>query len=254
MNYLSIEQARKAKGLRIVSTVGAPNPWCLAARYVFEHKDLPYQLVAHEMGSDNPALAEWSGQSSAPVVAYNDERLLTSYESIILLAERLSSHNALLPKDPTLRVQLFGLLRELCGEQSFAWNRRLMILHMSNDLESTEYYQQLCIKYGYTTEQAEQAESKACEVITLFKQQLHHQQTVGSRFLIGDSLTALDIYAAVFFSIMIKPLPHERIPMPPMLRHCWEAPTPALEKLVDETLLGYRQFIVEQHLNLPMRF
>lgn len=253
MDYLSIQQAREADGLRIVCTAGAPNPWCLSARYLFEYKKLPHLIAAQKVGSDNQELIDWSGQNSAPLVAYNDERLLVNSDSIILLAERLAPTPSVIPADPVLRTQMFGLIRELSGEQGFAWSRRLSVLHLASQHNPSDYMQQLCFKYGYSEALAQGAEARACEIVKLFCDQLKNQQQQGSAFLIGDSLTALDIYAAVFFSIMLNPLGDQDIPMPPGIRAGWEMPVAALDAASDDILFEHRQMMFDHHLKLPMK-
>ena len=254
MEYLSIQQARQTHGLRIVCTANAPNPWCLSARYLFDYKKLNYQIAAQELGSDNQELKPGAGQNSAPVVAYNDERLITNTDSIILLAERLAPSPALIPAAPHLRMQLFGFVQQLAGEQGFAWNRRLMALHLAAQHDPSEYMQQLCFKYGYSAALAADAEARCCEIVQLFCQQLNKQQHNGSGFLLGDQLSALDIYAAVFFSIMLKPLPDPDLPMNPRVRAGWELTPPALEKVIEQSLLQHRERIFSDFLSLPMQF
>lgn len=254
MDYLTIPQAQLADGLRIVCTAGAPNPWCLSARYLFDYKQLRYQLAAQQVGSDNQSLRAWSGQNSAPVVAYNQERLLTNTDSIILLAERLSPSPALVPSDPHLRMQLFGFMQQLTGEQGFAWSRRLSALHLAAQHQPGEYMQQLCFKYGYSEALAANAEARSCEIVELFCQQLAEQQRQGSDFLLGEQLSALDIYAAVFFSVMLKPLSDQDLPMDKHIRANWEITSPALDRAIDERLLQHRERVFADYLSLPMQF
>src|SRR5262245_1303560 len=97
-------------GLRIVLLRnGRPSPWGQAARSLFELKGIGFQRVAR-LDSDPPGfLEEWTGQSSFPTVAYDDERPRSGWAEILLLAERLAPKPALIPADARERALLFGL-------------------------------------------------------------------------------------------------------------------------------------------------
>ena len=43
MRYLSVEEGRKAPGLRLVLTQGVPGPWGESAKAIFKIKGLAYQ-------------------------------------------------------------------------------------------------------------------------------------------------------------------------------------------------------------------
>ena len=67
-------------------------------------------------------------------------------------------------------------------------------------------------------------------------QRLKDQQAKGSKFLIGDSLTALDVYWATF-AALLAPLPPDKCPMMEGLRKVFEASDPEIAK-VDPALGG----------------
>ena len=73
----------------------------------------------------NAEIAAWSGQHSAPVVAWQDEQPLNRRLDILLLSERLAL--ALLPADPLQRALAIGLCHEMMGERGIAWNCRLQM-------------------------------------------------------------------------------------------------------------------------------
>jgi hypothetical protein len=76
------------------------------------------------MGEADQDLLEWTGQTSAPVSAYDDERIRMSSENTRWQAERLAPEPASIPKDARARAHSFGVLRELVGECRLAWDRR----------------------------------------------------------------------------------------------------------------------------------
>ncbi len=66
-------------------------------------------------------------------------------------------------------------------------------------------------KYGYSEEASSAAPGKIAEVIALIDSRLAAQEKNGSRYLVGDSLTAVDIYWATM-SMTILPVPLEIMP------------------------------------------
>src|SRR5436190_20851965 len=122
--YLPISEARKMSGLRIV--LGAypiPGPWRESCKGIFHLKGLEYACVrtgdagspdvALGMGGTQSELIDWTGQASAPVVVWNDERPRSSWIDQLNLAERLAPDPPLVPDDLEDRVRLFGLGNEL---------------------------------------------------------------------------------------------------------------------------------------------
>ncbi len=87
---------------------------------ILEIKGLPYVTAPLEVADANAEIAAWSGQNSAPVVAWQEEKPLNRWLDILLLAERL----ALLPADPRQRALAVGLCHEMMGERGIGWNRR----------------------------------------------------------------------------------------------------------------------------------
>ena len=108
MAYASVEQARKAPGLRLVLTRDVPGPWGEAAKYIFGAKRLAYMPAEQIPGGENAALREWTGQISAPVAAWNDERPVWSMTDILELAERLAPEPPLIPSEPRERAWMYG--------------------------------------------------------------------------------------------------------------------------------------------------
>ena len=123
--YATPAEAIKAKGLRLVFVRGVPSPWGMAAKTLFEIKGVDYLAAPLELAGKNEEIVAWTGQNSAPVVAWNDEAPINRWQDIILLAERLAPTPALIPADARQRVLMWGFVNELAGEQGIGWNRRL---------------------------------------------------------------------------------------------------------------------------------
>src|SRR5438067_5410352 len=139
LNYIPIADARRMSGLRIV--LGAypiPGPWRESCKGVFHVKGLEYVAVrtgnegssdlALGMGGTQSELFEWTGQSSAPVVAWNDERPRATWIDQLNLAERLAPNPPLIPPDVDERARMFGLANELLGENGLVWAKRLLMV------------------------------------------------------------------------------------------------------------------------------
>lgn len=258
INYLPIKEVQAMSGLRIVCCANVPSPWSLAARAVFDHKKLPYAVGEQLITQENAELKAWTGQNSGPVVAWREspeyEKLAMTAESIVLLAEKLQPEPALLPSDPQQRAWMFGLLQSLAGEDGFAWCRRLMSLGIVGSANLKGDMKSMALKYDYSDQAAAAATHRAAEVLALFSQVLLQQQNNGSHYLVGNQLSALDIYFAIFIGVMYKPLPDEQLPMMAAMRSGYEVPSPELDAAADPILFAHRDRIFEQHLPLPLQF
>ena len=65
---------------------GVPSPQSRAAKTIFVLKRLPYAATPLEGTGANAEIAAWSGQNSAPVVAWQDEKPLHRWLDILRLA------------------------------------------------------------------------------------------------------------------------------------------------------------------------
>jgi glutathione S-transferase len=172
---------------------------------------------------------------------------------IALLAERLAPTPRLIPDDVDERARVFGLGRELCGELGLGWCRRLSLVHqlmqVAPDLPITQY---LASRYGYDASVAEQAPARVAAILRAFAAQLAAQRAAGRHHLVGDSLTALDIWWAAF-AAMIQPLPHELCPMRRDTRMAYTPRDAVVLDAADPALLEHRDFVYREHLELPVR-
>jgi len=254
MKYASVEEAREARGLRLVLTQGVPGPWGEAAKAIFKVKGLRYLAAAQEGGGENTALRDWTGQVSAPVAAWEDETPRTDSLDILFLAERLAPAPRLIPADAGLRVCMFGIAREIIGRQGLGWLRRVMIFApMMRAAQTPEAMRRMAERYGYRDELAQSAPAELAHILQFLAATLQRQAEQGSRYFVGESLSAADIYWAAFSNI-VSPMPAEHCPMPDFLRQPYGDVGPVVAAALDPILLAHRDFVWSAHIGLPMDF
>ncbi|RIL06321.1 MAG: hypothetical protein DCC71_07290 [Proteobacteria bacterium] len=251
--WMDVETARRASGLRLVLTAGVPGPWSESAKGLFHVKRVPFARVRQVVNGDNAALRAWVGRDDAPVAVWNDEPPRHGWQDIALLAERIAPEPRLLPEAVDERALVFGLGRELCGELGLGWCRRLMLVdqvkQLAPDLPIARY---LASRYGYEPAAAAAAPQRVADIVTAFARQLRAQQERGLRYLVGGSLSALDVWWAAF-AAMLDPLPHELCPMGRDTRAAYAVRDPRVRAALDPALLAHRDLVYREHLELPVR-
>jgi glutathione S-transferase len=253
--YVDIEQAVTMGGLRVVLPAGIPGPWAEAVKGILYVKKIPFTRVRHDRANYAP-LIRWTAQSSAPVMVYNDERPRSVWSDQLFLAERLQPNPALIPSNIEDRTLMFGLSNELCSENGFGWSRRLMLIDaVVTDPNATEETKRGMLafgsKYGYSAAAAAAAPAKVAQIVRVLTERLESQRSRGSRFLIGNGLSALDIYWAVF-AALIEPLPENLCPMPSEFRRRYTCEDPVVRAATTPQLLAHRDFIYHEYLELPV--
>lgn len=252
--YVTPGEAIAHGGLRLVLVRGAPSPWGLAAKAIFELKGLDYVAAPLELAGANEEIVAWSGQNSAPVVAWRDEPPIHRWQDILLLAERLAPTPAMIPADPLQRVLMWGFANELAGEQGIGWNRRLQgFARARNSGKANPVSETLIGKYGYDREAAQAAPARIADSLGAIAVQLKAQQARGVDFLVGDALSAADVYLVTFLNL-VAPLPPEHCPMPDAFRAGFTAREPEILAALDPVLLEHRDRIFKQYFRSPMEF
>ena len=100
---------------------------------------------------------------------------------------------------------------------------------------------------------AEQAALRIADVVQQFADQLASQQAAGKRYLVGDRLSALDIYWATFLGL-IEPLPEALCPMATFFRPLYTNHHPVIRAALSARLIAHREFIYREFLELPVVF
>ena len=257
-DWVDVETAVTMPGLRIVLTPGIPGPWSESAKAILYVKRLLYVRARQEVLGANVALLRWTGQATAPVAAWNDEPPRSTWIEQLYLFERLAPEPRLMPADFDERTTMFGLANEICGEDGFIWNRRhLMVRDWATPAQPEEVrvtFEKLGRKYGYSLPAALRAPVRCAEIMGRLARRLQRQHDEsGSRYLIGSSLTALDLYWACA-AALLRPLPADRCPMPDLFRAVYTNADPIIERALAAmpALIQHRDFIYERHLQLPV--
>jgi glutathione S-transferase len=250
--YVSAEDAIKRRGVRMVVVGDVPSPWGEAAKGILHIKRIAW--VAVRLAYDSELLKEWAGQRSAPVLVYENERPRSGWAEILLLAERLAPTPSLLPADPADRALVFGLAHEICGEGGLGWTRRLQLVHAGlHDAggfpERVAKY--LSKKYGYSPEAGAAAGPRVAELLRMLIARLKAQRQAGSRYYVGNALTATDVYSATF-TAMFAPLAPEQCKMDAGARAAFNTRDAHTDAALDPILLEHRDMMYAECLELPL--
>lgn len=254
MDYHSVEEGRRATGLRLVLTAGAPGPWGEAAKAIFAWKGLDYLPVRQVAGEENRELREWTGQASAPVAVYNDEPPVCHWLDLLCLAERLAPGKALLPVDPAGRARVIGLSALIAGVDGIGWQRRLQLLAPGMQMpEPPAMVAAIARRFGWNEPAASGAEARLVELLGYLDDVLAESEADGGDWFMGRELSAVDFYWASFAG-MLKPLPARDCPMDEGLRGMYASLTPAVAAALSPRLLAHRDRMCAAHIRLPMDF
>ena len=249
--YVTAAEARGMPGLRIAFSAGMPGPWGEAVRCIFDIKKIDYVPVIQVIGEANEELQAWTGQSSAPVAMLDDDRPRTHWSEMLMLAERLQPEPSLIPRDERQRAQMFGLCHELCGEDGFGWVMRTLLFDLLDKRGNTPAE---IMRRKYEGGRAiDHCWERARAIMELLAHQLEDHAAAGSDYLVGDRLSAADIYWTTF-SNMVSSMDLAACPMPELYQWFGTEAVHELNLVPPEILVHHRDRILERHFILPMWF
>jgi len=257
MKYLSVAEARKLPGLRLVLTAYMPGPWGEAAKAVLSVRKVEFVPVEQLAMEKNEDLFAWTGMRNAPIAVLDDDPPQSTWLEILLLAERVGSGPSLIPTDPLERALMLGFSTEICGPDGFGWARRLELMGRGstrNPPSSGSFdMTRMTRSYGVNAQTIAQSPKRMVSIMNGLATQLHRQQAAGSDYLVGKQLSACDLHWATFAGF-VSPLPPADCPMPDFMRENYSHLTPELAAALDPVLLRHRDFIYRQYIGLPMDF
>ena len=207
VEFIALEEAAAmTTGTRITFIPGMQAIYAEALKNICYVKRIPIIRALHPMmgidketGADRQAkLYELTRQTGLPTMFHNEERPRNVWTEQLALAEAIGAPDSvnLIPDDIAQRVDMFGLCAIILAEDGLVWNMRIL-----NDGP-------LGRKYGYSEEASRKAPSKMGEIISLIDSRLAAQEAHGSKYLVGDVVSAVDIYWATV-SMLVIPAPPE---------------------------------------------
>jgi glutathione S-transferase len=109
----------------------------------------------------------------------------------------------------------------------------------------------LARKYGHSPEVGAAAGTRVAALLNMLAARLKAQHVAGSRYHVGNTLTAVDVYSATFMALF-RPLPPEQCQMEAATRAAFETCDAQTESALDPILLEHRDRVYAQHLELPL--
>ena len=155
---------------------------------------------------------------------------------------------------PSIQDTPLGLINEICGDTGFAWNARLLMLNAGYVAIGPEAVAKnpMYAEYQFEADAAESIKDKIESFLAYLSDHIKAQRDQDSDHLVGNQLTAADVYWA-YFSNMLQALPPEQNPMPEGLRKSWG--------VLAASISGYDPILIEQrdrtfanYLSLPLEF
>ena len=255
LRFVDLEEARTARGVRMLAAAALPSPWTEAAKAIFHVKQIPLLCVRFRRG--DPAQAAWSGVRNTPAVLFDDEPPRAGWAEILSLAERLGGAASLVPAALPERVRLFGLAHELAGEHGLGWNARLIMIHGSLDSGGARSFplsvaQYLAPRYCYAPEHAARARARAVAILAFFDRLLAESRSAGHAYLLGDELSALDLYLATFLTPFVGVTVEECPAMAPPVRPAFQHLAEVIGADLPPALVEHRRKIYREHLPWPI--
>ena len=252
--FISLEEAAKMKeGTRITFVPGLQAIYAEALKNICYVKNIKIIRVLHPfMGKDKKTgkdrqtdLYSLTSQTSLPTMLHNEERPRNVWIEQLALAEEIGSSNSvnLIPDNFQERVDMFGLCAVILGEDGLVWNMRIL-----SDSP-------LARKYGYSDDASSKAPIKMAEIIKLIDSQLKIQEEQGSKYLIGDKISAVDIYWSTI-SMTILPASLEIMPKTKQnegMLFFFEANSkiPEIKEVLSDRILSHRDYILKTYCEVP---
>lgn len=252
--FITLDKAAAmTTGTRVTFIPGIPALYSEALKNICYAKGVPLIRVLHPMmgidettGQDRQArLFELTSQTSLPTMFHNDERPRNVWTEQLALAESIGSPGSpkLIPDDFENRITMYGLCAIVLAEDGLVWNMRIL-----GD-------SQLGRKYGYSENASTSAPTKMAQIVDLIACRLEAQEKAGSRYLVGDSVSAADIYWATMSMSFLVP-PPEIMPVTKqnqgMLKYfSRNAGIPGIAEVLTDRIEAHQRYILTTYCETP---
>jgi glutathione S-transferase len=250
MRFVNLDEARAARGVRLVVTSGVPSPWSETAKGCFDAKGIDY--VAVRLAPRDADIRAWTNRPNAPVAMFDDEPPRAGWAEIVALADRLRDDLPLIPRSHHDRVEALGIAHEVLGEGGLVWNLRLEAIHQGLTSEGARGFPiaaagYLGERYGYDAATVGRARDRIAPTLQALDQRLAD----GRRTFVGDALSVADIAVAAAVGVLV-PLSAANCPMLPAFRRAYETWAPEIAAAVAPALIAHRDAMYRHHLRLPV--
>ena len=239
--FISLEEAAAMKkGVRLHVVRGQYAIVAVWIQELLNLRGVDVLYVNHDSGKYEE-IFRLTSQTSLPVLWVDDERPYSAFLEQVFRINRLGSGPSLIPTSSADRVLMFGLMNEIQGEDGLTWNAR------NFKFPGTAFG----TKYGWSEEAVIRAPSRMIEIMGILHAQLEAQKAAGSRFFIGNSLTALDVHWAVSSNsivpggVNIMQQTERAVGLMAMFAN---AQTPELDAAFTPLLREHREFIYNEFL------
>ena len=254
LEFITLDKAAEMKsGTRVTFIPGMQALYAEALKNICFVKKVPLIRALHplmgvdkETGGDRQArLYELTSQSSLPTMFHEDERPRNVWIEQLSLAENIGSSDSLklIPSNIQDRVDMFGLCAVILGEDGLVWNIRIL---SDNPLAR---------KYGYSEEASAQAIDKIVEIISMIDRRLEVQEKLGSKYLVGTSLSAVDIYwsTMVMSTISTPPeiMPRTQQNQGMLMWFEGNSKIPAIESVLSKRIEDHQHYILKTYCETP---
>ena len=250
VQYVDLETAKAASGVRLVATNAVPSPWGEAAKALFRIAKVPVLCVRATRG--DTAVREWMQTHNVPAVFCDAEPVRSVWSQIVALASRLAGPGVLLPIEIDRRLETIGWIHEIAGEDGLGWSARLLMIHASFASDGKRGFplpvaQYLAAKYGYATDRIEAAKARSLEVLAALAGRLGD-----APYFHGDKPGALDAYSATFLTPATHIAPEDCPNLSPAMRAAFGTAADELSPHVAAALIAHRNRMFEHHLGWPI--
>ena len=254
LEFVTLDEAAKMQeGTRITFIPGVQALYAEALKNICYVKKIPIIRALHPMmgvdketGEDRQVrLYELTSQTSLPTMLHNEERPRNVWTEQLALAEAIGAPDSplLIPEDFESRVDMFGLCAVVLAEDGLVWNMRIM-----NDGP-------LGRKYGYSEAASAAAPAKVAKVLALLDRRLQSQAEQGSKYLVGNAVSAADIYWATM-SMCVTATPPDLMPVTQqnqgMLKFfAANAKNPVIAEALSPRIEDHQRYILTTYCETP---
>ncbi len=254
LKFVSLEEAAEMKsGTRVTFIPGMQALYAEALKNICYVKNIPLIRALHplmgvnkETGEDRQTrLYELTSQTSLPTMFHDEERPRNVWIEQLSLVEQIGSDDSpqLIPENLEQRVEMLGLCAVIMGEDGLVWNIRIL-----NDSP-------LARKYGYSEKASSVAKNKIIEIISLIDKRIEEQAKQGSSYLIGNSLTAADLYWAtmIMSTLSTSPeiMPRTKQNEGMLMWFEMNSKIPEIANVLSERIKEHQKYILKTYCETP---